>query len=348
MFLSSKNKNSSKKSKKIKSFLFKQIAIIAIVGIFAYPFQALASDITSSEIINLTNLEREKNNLPALLENKELAKAAENKAKDIIEKGYFAHKTPYGKQFYEWVEESGYYYLYAGENLAMDFSTSKGVVKAWLNSSTHRANIMNKNYKDIGVATMEGTWQDKKTIIVVQMFGSLLVESPTVLGEKLKETQEEIDNYNKKESEKISATEQKTGHEEESRIESEKIAIVPSIAGNEYFDIIKKNKDENKVDKKFVQEKNSKQNTSIVENIKIGGTVLKPYNAERHHAAETYYPISKLLSDKIKKYNFKPQSLPQSTRNNLFVSAVASILILLSYEEEIKKTLSKKSPRKSF
>ncbi|MCG2685812.1 CAP domain-containing protein, partial [Candidatus Parcubacteria bacterium] len=65
----------------------------------------------------------------------------------------------------------GYDYLYAGENLAKDFSHSSGVVDAWMNSPTHRENLVNPRYEDIGLAVVNGTLNGVETTLVVQMFG---------------------------------------------------------------------------------------------------------------------------------------------------------------------------------
>ncbi len=142
-----------------------------IVLFFLLPFTALASPITKNLILNLTNKERMEENLNTLQENYKLSQAAEKKAKDILEKQYFAHTNPDGKPFYAWIEDSGYNYLYAGENLAIDFSSAEGVMDGWLKSPTHRANILSDNYSEIGISVEEGTFENHPTIVVVQTFG---------------------------------------------------------------------------------------------------------------------------------------------------------------------------------
>lgn len=107
-----------------------------------------------------------------LVTNPLLTEAAQLKANDMAEKGYFSHNTPEGKSPWYWFNRVGYAYQYAGENLAIDFVDSKDVTNAWMSSPGHRANILNSNYKEIGVATAVGTYQGRETTFVVQMFGT--------------------------------------------------------------------------------------------------------------------------------------------------------------------------------
>lgn len=147
------------------------IEIGFIVLFFLLPFTALATPITKNLILDLTNNARMAENLNPLQNNERLSQAAENKAKDILEKQYFAHTNPNGKPFYEWIEDSGYNYLYAGENLAIDFQEAETIIEEWLKSPTHRANILNGNYSEIGIGVLEGTFENHPTTIVVQTFG---------------------------------------------------------------------------------------------------------------------------------------------------------------------------------
>lgn len=157
---------------KIKFFIL--LINISIFGIFfLLPKGALLAHIDGQELIELTNQARLKNSLPPLEINEKLAAAAKNKCQDMVEKNYFAHTTPSGKHFWQWIRESGYNYLYAGENLAMDFFESEEAVKAWLASPTHRANILNPKFKHIGVAAKEGFIDGGPIIVIAQEFGTL-------------------------------------------------------------------------------------------------------------------------------------------------------------------------------
>lgn len=120
----------------------------------------------------LSNEERGKAHLGNLKVSTELTLAAEKKAEDMISRGYFAHFTPDGRAPWDFIKESGYEYEYAGENLAINFSESEDVTEAWMNSPTHRANILNNHYTEIGVAAIKGKVDGKESVFVVQMFGS--------------------------------------------------------------------------------------------------------------------------------------------------------------------------------
>jgi hypothetical protein len=146
---------------------------IAAVAIFSLFFNvSLASDISVQKVIDLTNADRSEKGLSILTENNKLKKAAENKAEDMIKNNYFSHNSPEGVTPWHWMEQEKYDYDYAGENLAMDFTAAEKMNDAWLASPTHRANILNEKYKDIGIAVKEGMINGHSTIDVVQMFGS--------------------------------------------------------------------------------------------------------------------------------------------------------------------------------
>lgn len=103
------------------------------------------------KVVELTNQERAKNGLKPLALDTELSKVAREKSRDMQSKGYFSHTSPtYGSPF-EMMKKFGITYRSAGENIAMGQRTPEEVVKAWMNSSGHRANILNPNYTHIGV-----------------------------------------------------------------------------------------------------------------------------------------------------------------------------------------------------
>ncbi len=103
------------------------------------------------EVVTLVNAERAKEGLPALKEEWELSRVAKYKSQDMHDKKYFDHTSPtYGTPF-TMMKNFGITYKSAGENIAMGQRSAEEVVKAWMNSSGHRANILNKNYTHIGV-----------------------------------------------------------------------------------------------------------------------------------------------------------------------------------------------------
>jgi hypothetical protein len=166
-----------------------------IIGIFAifqiavsqfaakYPFiLGYASQIPVSEIVVLSNQERLSHGLTSLTLDDKLSQAAAKKAADMFAKNYWAHVSPTGTQPWFFITESGYSYRYAGENLARDFSDPNSVVQAWMNSPTHRDNLLNSRYQNIGVAVVDGVLEGRETTLVVQMFGTKLSSAPAVSG----------------------------------------------------------------------------------------------------------------------------------------------------------------------
>ena len=123
-------------------------------------------------IIAFTNVERVKVGLPPLAQNGALSLGAEAKARDMIATQYFAHVAPDGTDIAALAETYGYDYLNIGENLALgDFHSSPDVVSGWMNSPGHRANILNKEFTEIGVAAVEGNWKGERVWFAVQEFG---------------------------------------------------------------------------------------------------------------------------------------------------------------------------------
>lgn len=128
--------------------------------------------VVSAVLVDLANDDRTELALPALKVNPVLVAAAQAKADDMAAKGYFSHTSPEGYDSWHWFREAGYAYRFAGENLAVDFSDSGDVENAWMNSPTHRDNIVSPKYTEIGIAVATGTYQGRPTVFAVQMFGS--------------------------------------------------------------------------------------------------------------------------------------------------------------------------------
>ncbi len=141
----------------------------------------VATDITISKLYSLTNDERTELGLPALKENPRLTVAAEHKAADMFKKDYWSHFAPDGGSPWDFIKGSGYQYEYAGENLAKNFLFSKNVVDAWMNSPTHRENVVKKEYTEVGYAVVNGMLGGEETTLVVQMFGAPLVKTTEIV-----------------------------------------------------------------------------------------------------------------------------------------------------------------------
>ncbi len=131
-----------------------------------------SSDITPEKIVALTNRVRQQMGLPTLRVNKLLNEAARRKAADMFAFNYWAHVSPSGRTPWSFFQEVGYRYTVAGENLAKDFTDADSVVQAWMASPTHRDNILDARFRDIGVAVVRGELNGVKTTLIVQLFGA--------------------------------------------------------------------------------------------------------------------------------------------------------------------------------
>ncbi|MBU3957182.1 hypothetical protein KKI19_02850 [Patescibacteria group bacterium] len=131
-----------------------------------------ASNITPEQVIEMTNQKRLENGLSPLTLNGQLNEAAQRKAGDMFAFNYWSHNSPSGRNPWSFFQEVGYKYLYAGENLARDFMNSSSAVEAWMNSPTHRDNLLNSHYQETGLAVVNGTLDGVETTLVVQLFGT--------------------------------------------------------------------------------------------------------------------------------------------------------------------------------
>ncbi|MCX7955787.1 MAG: CAP domain-containing protein [Patescibacteria group bacterium] len=172
------------------TFSFKKINVNNVLG--------FATDITVQKLFELTNKERQKNNLKSLNYNENLSKAAYEKALDMFSKNYWAHFGPNGETPWDFILKNNYQYEYAGENLAKNFLFSNGVVSAWMNSPSHRENILKKEYTDVGFAVVNGILNGEETTLVVQMFANPLnrnIKTNNYLNENTKTFVKKYNNY---------------------------------------------------------------------------------------------------------------------------------------------------------
>lgn len=147
-----------------------------IIPLFlAVPFLAQAScgvvpqgSISTSTILASTNIDRCGVGQKPLRYDTQLAKAAQEKASDMASRGYFAHLNPDGVMVWPTITKDGYPYYYAGENLAYQFTDNELMNTAFMQSPTHKANIVAHKYQDIGVGVAQGPYG----LYVVVLFGS--------------------------------------------------------------------------------------------------------------------------------------------------------------------------------
>jgi len=128
----------------------------------------------ASDLLNDTNQERRRNNEPQLSINTELNQAAQAKAADMARQNYWSHTSPDGTQPWNFIEKSGYSYRIAGENLAYGFNNSDDVIKGWMNSAEHRANLLNGNFREVGFGVVRAAHfqGDKPQTIIVALYGA--------------------------------------------------------------------------------------------------------------------------------------------------------------------------------
>lgn len=144
--------------------------------LFYFPDSLFFAEISRISLIELTNQERESLGINPLRENSQLAKAALLKAQDMIAKDYFSHQSPEGIAPWFWFREADYDYEKAGENLGIGFLDSEEIYQAWYSSPSHKANLLNSNFQDIGIAVLRGEFEGNETTVVVQLFGSPPIE----------------------------------------------------------------------------------------------------------------------------------------------------------------------------
>lgn len=131
-----------------------------------------SSNVSVEQLLTLTNQERQKNNISPLVLNSKLTIAAKNKAQNMLKEDYWAHVSPTGETPWDFIKQSGYSYVYAGENLARGFTNTQDAVNAWMASPSHRANVLSDNYQDVGFAIVEGNLTgEKNDVLIVEEFG---------------------------------------------------------------------------------------------------------------------------------------------------------------------------------
>ncbi len=139
---------------------------------FSHAAQAQPLSIDSANLIAITNASRKQFGLSNLQQNEKLAIAAQLKAEDMVKNGYFSHNSPSGLKPWDFIKTAGYDYLIAAENLAVNYQDAEFIGQAWISSPAHKANILNQEFKDIGVGVAIGEYSGKNAIFVVQMFGT--------------------------------------------------------------------------------------------------------------------------------------------------------------------------------
>jgi uncharacterized protein YkwD len=124
--------------------------------------------LNQQNIVEELNISRQQHGVGQLQPNEQLNRAAQAKASDMTSHKYWSHVAPDGTTPWQWIDKTGYSYSVAGENLARGFSTTPGVMTAWEESPTHRDNMLDGRYRDVGVAVVpSGVYGHESTIVVL-------------------------------------------------------------------------------------------------------------------------------------------------------------------------------------
>ncbi len=134
---------------------------------------AYATEMSASGLLTSTNSQRTSNGRATLSLNPQLSNAAQAKANDMIARNYWSHTTPDGQEPWVFIQNAGYNYNKAGENLAYGFATSSDAVIGWMNSPTHKANLLDSAFTEVGFGFANGTNfnGDGQQTVVVAMYG---------------------------------------------------------------------------------------------------------------------------------------------------------------------------------
>lgn len=132
-----------------------------------------ATQMSIDGLVQETNQRRSAQSEQPLKLNAQLTKAAQIKAQDMVQRDYWSHTTPEGNAPWEFINNAGYSYAKAGENLAYGFDNEDAVVAGWMNSPGHRANMLDNNYQEVGFGFAEtpNFVGEGPSTVVVAMYG---------------------------------------------------------------------------------------------------------------------------------------------------------------------------------
>lgn len=152
---------------------FFSIGFIILSAFLALPRQAaFESSLTPDIILNLVNQDRAESGLGSLQLNQRLTRAAYAKAEHMLRHAYFAHTSPSGVEPWDFIKGQDFDYAFAGENLAINYTSSYELENDLLQSPTHRENLLSPLYSEMGIAVVEGKFLGENAVITVQLFAS--------------------------------------------------------------------------------------------------------------------------------------------------------------------------------
>ncbi len=160
------------------SFIFLVIKLLLIGFIFFLPAEVFVEQdvlkIKQDQLFTLMNKLRLEKHVNLLTKNELLNQSAQMRAVDMRNNEYFDHLSPQGKDLSYFINQVGYNYKYAGENLAMGFLDMEELLKAWKNSPTHYANLVDTDFKELGLGSVIGYVDNQPVLFMVAHFGSRL------------------------------------------------------------------------------------------------------------------------------------------------------------------------------
>ncbi len=138
-----------------------------------------STSMSVGDLLTHTNNQRTGESATALTLNAKLNSAAQAKANDMVARDYWSHVTPDGEEPWVFIEQAGYAYKAAGENLAYGFLTSSDTVTGWMNSPPHRQNLMNTTFTEVGFgfANSSNFVGGGEHTVIVAMYGAPLNSS---------------------------------------------------------------------------------------------------------------------------------------------------------------------------
>jgi hypothetical protein len=135
---------------------------------------AYATDMSVGGLLSATNSQRIASGVGSLALSGQLNSAAQAKANDMVARNYWSHTTPDGQEPWVFMDNAGYQYTKAGENLAYGFATSGDAVNGWVNSPSHKANMLDGAFSNVGFGFANGPNYngDGEQTVVVAMYGT--------------------------------------------------------------------------------------------------------------------------------------------------------------------------------
>jgi len=206
-------------------------------GVLAY-----ATEMSQGGLLSSTNSYRSNAGKKSLSLNSKLTAAAQAKANDMVNRDYWSHNTPDGKEPWVFIQNAGYSYTKAGENLAYGFSTSSATVVGWMNSPTHKANMLDASFTEVGFgyANSSDFNNSGKETVVVAMYGKPQVLASTSENSNASAAPTTANTSNSPTASsgatQKSSTKKKTAEKKETTKPAEAVPVTTEYSGLEYFE----------------------------------------------------------------------------------------------------------------